>query len=486
MSDKIIFKNKVYGNTLNTKMAIVAKQQEEIIDDDGTYIYTVENPVETDTVEIARGGRIRYGSNSLETVVCQGLKMTYGNNTDIKDMFIQGLIRPTDLYTAFDIKIGFAQKPTTTGWGKQTKLIPEHYNLEAVRKTGNRLHCIFTANDMPENKGKLSEWVFESSMSPQSAMQLSNTYTIMYRDGGHLFPATYGRAIYASEDNNYSITLNTFDYVGVYFVVNDVIRTGPDTIYMQCENANDDNTNTDKYDFNLTDSEGYASVYPSVIQLKKFDQNTIPAFYIPSSYTLPTIGERTGGTVEDGYIVSVKDNNGRSFYTWHDSTSTFEPFKKSDLTTKGDLYYYGDVTIDSETSPSVTRHSFDSEDNLRTILSQLLGVMPTIIDDSSDFIPCSYVVNNIVDDNQVRFTIVKTLSSSESQNTCSVRVDMDNNNYTFWLLTNGDRCQYYINCPMDRAELNFALGVREDLQYITKKEYDEHVPNTTNGGETNE
>lgn len=479
MSDKIIFNNKVYGNTLNTKMAIVAKQQ-EMIDDDGTYIYTIEDPVKTDTVEIAKGGRIRYGSNSLETVVCQGIKMTYGNSVDIRDMFIQGLIRPTDLYTAFDMKIGFAKKPETFDWDKQTKIISEHYNLEAVKKSGNLLHCIFTANDMPENTGKLTEQVFESSMSPQSAVGLPGTRTIMYRDNGHPFPATYGRAIYAIEDFNYRITLNTFDYVGVYFIVNDVIRTGPNTIYVQSANSNTDDT--DKYDFKLTDFEGYASIYPSIVQLKKFNQNTIPAFYIPSSYTLPTVEEGATGTANDGYIVSVKSNNRRDFYTWHNSTSTFEPFKKSDLTAKEFLYYYGDVTISSETSPSVTRHPFNDDDNLQAILHELLGDNLTIIDDSSNFIPCSYVVGNTSGDTKVCFTIQKKLSY-ETQNNCSVRVDMDdNNNYTFWLLTDTDRTQYYINCPMNRAELNFALGVREDLQYITKEEYDQHV----NGGEENE
>lgn len=78
-NDRIIYKGVIYGNTVTTEKALVATAPGEV-QSDGTEIYTVSLPGKTETVEIAKGGRITYGTSNLQTIVCQGIKMTRGND----------------------------------------------------------------------------------------------------------------------------------------------------------------------------------------------------------------------------------------------------------------------------------------------------------------------------------------------------------------------------------------------------------------------
>lgn len=286
-------------------------------------------------------------------------------------------------------------------------------------------------------------------------------------------PRVYSSMTAAGSDSRYLIIAGVYTYAGMLFSVEDVVRVDANTLWTQQKEGN-------TYKFKTIDVEGYAKVRPYMLGIKK-RTGELPSFYI-SSQTLPTY---TGSmNVINKDIVSHKENGTRKFYTWNATARTFVPFKLSDLSTASTLNYKGDVS-QLTTSGTVSVVAFEETDTVQSIFTEMLGNRVTFYTDSSLFQYGDYQhsIVSYQDIQYIQFGSFFTYNGDSCP--CYVEIYGENSSdfYHYTLLTSSYN-EHPIYCPFkNNAEVNFALGVREDLQYITKEEYDEHVPN---GGEANE
>ena len=289
--------------------------------------------------------------------------------------------------------------------------------------------------------------------------------------GGAAFnmPRVYSSMAAAGSDTRHLIIAGICTYAGMLFSVEDIIRVDANTLWTQQKEGN-------TYKFKTTDVEGYAKVRPYMLSVKK-RTGELPSFYI-SSQTLPTYTGSMILTNKD--IISHKENGTRKFYTWNATARTFVPFELSDLSTASTLNYKGDVS-QLIISGTVNIVAFEETDTVQSIFTEMLGNQVTFYTDSSLFQYGDYQ-HSIVNNQYIQFGSFSTYNGTSCP--CYVEIYGENSSdfYHYTLLSSvyNERPIY---CPFkNNTEVNFALGVREDLQYITKEEYDEHV----NGGETNE
>lgn len=485
MSDKVVFKGQVYGNTVATKMSVILEEPQPI-DDDGTYIYVKDGGTDTQTVEIAQGGRATYGSTDLDTVVCQGIKMKKGLNSSssassfLDSAFVKGEIKPTDLYTSFTLPICFTSKPEgwkvkksgeeAKAWDGSYKVIAEDYRIIGTHVQGSNTYLATITSDLPVD--------MECAINHQSSLvppQNPTNFKSIYLGKNdttpswpyQYMPKVYNRLVEAGSNNDFPIQNGVNTYVGILFSVEDIVRVDANTLWTQQLNAENE------YIFATTDVEGYAKIRPCVVKMQK-RTNELRA-YCPTSQSLPT---RTGTCpIYDGYIVSIRTNDGRTFYTWHSNLNEFKPFALSDLASVDYIYYCGDAEA-LTTTGTVNIIGFESSNTIEGIFNEMLGDKVTLYSDSSMFRQGDFVIKS----NSSNIALGCYISY-QTNNSLPFYVQEGTDIFYHYILNGVNVNQYESYCPFkNNAEVDFALGVREELQYITEDEYRRHV----NGGETNE
>lgn len=598
-NDQIIFKGKVYGNTVNVNSAIIAKAPDEI-EIDGTEIYQVGDPQSVDVVEIANGGRISYGTSDINTIVCQGIKMTRYNS--IREAFINGFLRPTDLYTSFTLKHCFKQDPVIGDEAGSGPWVAENYNLMATyAQSGNNVTYVYY-NFIPKD-------VISDRNEPYSGCNTTNTSTTISKKGYSIFESfndsqgykskfplafnsvnTASSVVSAATNRYFNRPQGTEDYLGMYFIVKGVSRTDDNTLwvynksgysttyinntfcispsyrlpsitsgtyslndgeivsklngtyrtfyiydasqnkiiyctsstiknrdFIYCgdisdasipetgnsvtltsfpENETIDNIihqwfgdNSVIYKQNIPKKandyfvsnkgtttkfsadkyvaiQGYATITPFIVGLRVYGKNKMPRFYVPSNVRLPS---QTGTiTVLNRQIVSVatREQVGeqvkvtRQFYTYHSNSNCFSEFKMEDIIGSS-FIYKGDVESIPETGGTVTKVPFTEDDTMREIITQMFETEVTIIDS---------------DNNEGDISLSSSDSTQLYFSGKDIYVDVDSTGYIISQLIFNQDSEYQANVPfLNAGEMDFALGIRQKLDYITVDEYNELI-----------
>ena len=500
MAERIVYGGKVYGNNITTPLTVAAK--EDYIDPDGTHIYTINEEDKPTQVEIAGGARIKYGMEDLGTVIVQGIKMTVipdyrepssennNRNNYGEELFKQGALLPTDLYTSFNLKTGFLAANAEYEW----KVFPEEFSLKAIRRSGNNLTYIIETLDSEfayEDGGvtKYSTPVRYSAsdtldrksffINANTREELSNhTFLDLYNaDGAQDTLYTY--ADYNSQTSGTSIT-NTADYLGIYFTVA-TVEDSHNPIYGY-------NPETEKY--NKEYNNGYVWYIPWLINLKET--------YNPLKFNLRQLTKNEQGK----YIIDFSDVT-----FWQDLSNHIVKYNnkyyiKNDLTGNiwkefTPLYYMGELSYwgKSLTDPVTVGVTLDNQTETAVDVEELL------INMFNGYVELSTAED---DTNVIKVTKNGNLSLdcynnlSLNGNTIPVHIikSPTNEYVNYFLLKSSDftvaiynpyvydvyKPQIFLAPFANEAEKNFAFGARQDLHYITKEEYDSHV----NGGETNE
>lgn len=468
-NDQIIFKGQVYGNTISTDNTIVLTAPNHI-DPEGVELYTIELPDEIDTVEIEGGGRVTYGTSDLQTVVCQGLKMTKGAPIDA---FLKGMLKPTDLYTSINLKTCFTHEPIISEGLANQKYIAENYDLEVtysnINGNSENIYFSFIPTDVIAD---ISEHYNLFIQDSNIESQYNTIFGEEWSSPRYLwenFPFTYKNALEASQfqrDNGicYHKPIGFSDYFGLYFQIEGISRAEADTLYIW---------NDVSHKYTTTPVEGYAIVKPYLVGLRTH-VNSLPSIYIPADYTLPSASRECN--VRDKGIISIKNGNNRTFYTYYNKFNKFMPFDITDLNNDG-FYYFGDVSSVPATGNTVTINNFSSSDTINSILHQMFNGIDITIYQDPDYQKQGDLKLELIDG---QYTYITTYNNIERLYT---EKDNDNNFIVYCLICYDENPHNFYCAFKNNAELNFSLGVREKLRYISKEEYDSYINNGDNSND---
>lgn len=293
MSDRIVYKGKVYGDTLGTNAALILKEENPQTEDDLDF-YIKEKEGEVKEVAIKGGGRASYGNLSGHTIVVQGLKMTFASNMDIA--FQNGWIKPTDLYTMFDIDIGFLgdPRPKNTDNEPINVAVNNHYEIKPYNRDYDKTY--FYIENSVENKAGMGI-LYDGTQKYKDTTQLIPTYINCYSNNGrvigitdgdethvaYLFPSIVNNStdntrfpLYVGDKNHlltshngYCETLNIipYSYAGIYFLVKYISPTSPEAFWTY--DVEENNWTNTKY------QNGYAIVEPYFVPMGKIDADKI-------------------------------------------------------------------------------------------------------------------------------------------------------------------------------------------------------------------
>ena len=497
MAERIVYGGKVYGNNITTPLTVVAK--EDYVDPDGTHIYTINEEGVPTQVEIAGGARIKYGMEDLGTVIVQGIKMTVipnyvepsgsGSRSNYgEQLFKQGALLPTDLYTSFNLKTGFLTANATY----TQKVLPEEFSLKAIRRNGNLLtHIIETSDsEFAYEEGGVTKYSTPVRYSAPDTLDRKSffinagttfsdhTFLDLYNVGSAQ-DILYTYADYNSQTIGTSIT-NTADYLGIYFTVA-TVEDSHNPIYGY-------NSEAEKY--NKEYNNGYVWYIPWLINLKET--------YNPLKFNLRQLTKNEQGK----YIIDFSDVT-----SWQDSSNRIVKYDnkyyiKNDLTENiwkefTPLYYMGELSYwgKSSTDPVTVGVTLNNQTETAVDVEELLTNM---FDGYVEFSTAEDDTNviKVKKSGSLSLDCYNNLSSNGNKIPVHIIKSPTNEYVTYFLLKSSDftMAKYmpsmsYVYKPQiflapfgSKAEKNFAFGVRQDLQYITKEEYDSHV----NGGEANE
>ena len=496
MSDKILYKGQVYGNTVASNLTVVAKEKDpDEIDIDGTELYVIDEGTESEEVEIAGGGRIKYGVGDLTTVICQGLKMTKSlaplsdNTSDYnygdllqKDFFLKnvenGLVKPTDLYTSFNLKTGFVQQPT----GNETTFMEDN-DIVAFSSDADTIYSGLVAKH------------------PITGIEFEETLVNSFPDSGH----NYNRIVTSQYNFSSSCLINPFnnlkaykdistvsggsdsiktieetDYAGIYFLVNSV-HNG--TTY---ELDTDEKSST-KGQYVIQNDNGYALTTPINVHMSA-KRNSFPSIYIPIDATI-SMGEGSTGVPssrETCVIRKKEEDNTYTYYYYNEDNKKWA--KKENRVAFNSLY--SELVLLGTTTDDPSTIGYDDAGRILPI---------TRIEETIDLEEYwsgffAYEISNgfiAIDNTYIAYSIKWKSSGQSLELSYPWYIETIGNDYIFYVYTkakplidyyNSTQSRYYffgMSYPFkNEAEHNFALGIREDLSYITKEEYDERTKPT--------
>lgn len=490
MSDRVVYKGKIYGNTLATQMATVIQEPDEI-DSDGTYLYIVPDEDELSIVEIKGGGRVKYGMGGLGTVIVQGVKMTIipnyvepssdnGRSNYGEQLFKQGALLPTDLYTSFNLKTGFL----VANAGYTQKVLPEEFSLKAIRRNGNNLIYIIETSDseFAYKDGEETKYSTPVRYSERDTLNRKDFFIdAAYNFSNHTFldlynvPSAqntlYTYADYDSQTLGTSIP-NTADYSGIYFTVA-TVEDSHNPVYGYNSKAGADDKK-----YNKEYKNGYVWYIPWLINLKET--------YNSLKFNLRQLTKNEQGK----YIVDFSDVT-----SWSNSNNRIVKYNnkyyiKNDLTGNiwkefTPLYYMGELSYwgKSSTDPITVGVTLDNQTETAVDVEELLIDM---FDGYAEFSIAEDDINviKIIKNGNLSLNCYNSLNG----NTIPVHIIKSSTNeyVTYFLLKSSDftmatyvpsfsvvyKPQVFLAPFANEAEKNFALGIREDLQYLDQATYE--------------
>lgn len=489
MSDKILYKGKVYGNTLATKMTTVLQEPDEK-EADGTYVYIIPEDEQLSTVQIAGGGRVKYGSADSNTIICQGLKMTKKlspiSNTEKYNGYPReeakaGLCLPTDLYTNFDLDFcsiinnddddNTKHGPIKKNYSIICPVVDDDYlylclDSKDTYKTGTMTNVNLgdggnVGNYLKKAMGPTSDTVIGNYLGSQGKNNVRSYGLLAYNDISSL--------------SNTSLTIRKRDnvtYAGVYFLVNNIHGVGD--LYGW-------NNKSKKWEIKYQN--GYATVFPIFVRIREL-KNKYPTFYIVGENKQFSLTKNT--KIDSQYRTErqyfCKYNNEYFYYNAADNIWV----KKEGIYSLDPriIWYLGDAQEDpltsvaSELKMNTETHDVYVKDVYKGLFSKEI---------SGGFISIEEVTSlrDIKENGYWSWNTNYFAFTDDGSNTDGAfYVEKQNEgNFTVYVyvsftplgpaLQSGME-QSLIALPIpfkNKAELNFALGIREELQYIDENTY---------------